>query len=90
MVYDQGMAMPLGALTRQLIARMQPDTILSPLLGTDHDILDVAHRLMDMGYHGNLVAISRKMPHFAMVQKEVGDIWTVGQFSIIEADQLLH
>ncbi len=87
---DAGVAMTLGALDQRVISRVKPKMIVSPLLCAQHDILDVAHALLDLNYHGDLVAISRKLPHFAMVQDEVSEIWTGGQFRIIEADQLLH
>ncbi|MFC3061220.1 hypothetical protein [Paenirhodobacter populi] len=83
-------ATTLQDLDPDVILRACPDVVLSPLLCESHDILDVARALNTLGYSGELIAIARSLPHYAMVQDEVREIWSAGNFTIIETDRLLH
>ena len=53
---------PFDALDAELLARANPDVVLAPLIGTEHDIADIAERLADLGYQGPLRCYSRPVP----------------------------
>lgn len=56
---------PFEALDAELLARAAPDIVLAPLIGTDHDVADLAERLSDLGYRGLLRCYSRPVPRRA-------------------------
>ncbi|PXW70321.1 hypothetical protein C7964_102206 [Loktanella sp. PT4BL] len=58
-------------LTEELLEAFDPDLILSPLFAGGFDVLDVAQRLVALGYQGRYRAISDNMPDVAMILKEV-------------------
>lgn len=83
-------ATTLDDLDALVMLRTGPDVVLSPLLCESHDILDVARALKTLGYHGALIAVTRNLPRFSVVKNEVREIWTAGDFQIIETDQFLN
>jgi hypothetical protein len=61
----------LCSLTEELLEAFDPHLILSPLFAGGFDVLDVAQRLVALGYQGRYRAISDNMPDIAMILKEV-------------------
>ena len=53
---------PFATLDAGLLIRSRPDTILVPLIGTGHDLADVAERLAGLGYRGTLRGYCRPVP----------------------------
>lgn len=72
-----GQAGPALVLTRyvtldaSLLARVMPDLVIAPLFGPGFDILDLAQRLMVLGYRGPLRALTRPLPDPGAVIGEV-------------------
>ena len=58
---------PFAALDAALLARAAPDVVLAPVIGTEHDIADLAERLSDIGYRGVLRCYSRPVPRRAEI-----------------------
>lgn len=58
---------PFAALDAGLLARVRPDAVLAPVIGTDHDLADLAERLSDLGYRGVLRCYCRPLPRRADV-----------------------
>lgn len=58
-------------LTLQFLAQVMPDTILAPLLGPDFDILDLVDRLKQIGFGGELRALTLPLPDPDAVRAEV-------------------
>ena len=58
-------------LTRELLDRIDPAIILSPLVGDDFDVLEIATQLAKLGYKGRYRAITTDMPNAEMVRAEV-------------------
>lgn len=53
---------PYAALDAGLLVRSRPDAVLVPLIGTGHDLADVAERLAGLGYRGTLRGYCRPVP----------------------------
>ncbi len=75
---------PFHALAPQLLADLRPEVVLSPLLAPDFDILDVADRLIKIGFGGRLVAVTGSLPDAAAVQNEVRLHCDGFQFDLLE------
>jgi len=80
----------LAMIDTSLIARLQPDVVLSPLFSPDHDILDLARALDKAGYTGPLRAYSCPLPNAALVRAEVRQIWGARDFDILEVPPQWH
>ena len=61
-------------LTRQMLASVQPDAIVGPLIAPCWDIVDLAIVLEDLGYAGDLYALTRPLPRAELVVREVGAV----------------
>ena len=61
----------IDALTRHVIARLNPDMVLSPLVGDAFDALDVAHKLAKLAYTGPYRAVTHTIPDPNAVCNEV-------------------
>ena len=68
----------------EMLARIRPDVVLSPLFSPGHDILDLARLLDRLGYQGPLRAYSPPLPNTAIVCAEVRQIWGPRDFDILE------
>lgn len=60
-----------GEITIDLIARYDPDMVLSPLVGPDFDAMDVGAMLLRCGYLGPLRALTTPLPNLQTVRSEV-------------------
>lgn len=56
-----------------LILRMHPDIVLAPLIGNSFDILDLAARLIRIGFGGHLSILSQQIPDMDSVLNEIRD-----------------
>lgn len=74
----------LPALTAELLLRTRPDVVVTPLVTERHDILDVAQRLIRLGYAGPLIALSAPLPRLEMVLREVHAVWAPRPFEILQ------
>lgn len=60
-----------GALSSDMLESLSPDIVLSPLMGDDFDVLDVAQRLLDFGFEGRYRVIAECIPNIEMIRTEV-------------------
>lgn len=74
----------LDAVDAELLARTAPDVVLSPLMTSEYDILDLARVLRDCGYQGALRAYCPPLPNTRLVRAEVAQIWPGVDFDILE------
>ncbi|PYF13046.1 hypothetical protein C8J30_101431 [Rhodobacter viridis] len=74
----------LSMIDAELMARIAPDVVLSPLFSPGHDILDFARLLDRLGYKGPLRAYSPPLPNTSIVCAEVRQIWGPRDFDILE------
>lgn len=58
-------------LTPEILQTFAPDIVLSPLMGDDFDVLDIAVKLLDLGFEGRYRVISDDLPNMGMIKKEV-------------------
>ena len=58
-------------LTEDLSEKTHPDLVLSPLMGDDFDVVDIARQLHDLAFHGRYRAISENIPNADLVRDEV-------------------
>ncbi len=61
----------LGELTSAMFDTAAPAIILSPLMGDDFDVMDVAERLSDLGFQGRYRVITQALPDVDMIRSEV-------------------
>ncbi|MEM6277033.1 MAG: hypothetical protein AAF714_08780 [Pseudomonadota bacterium] len=57
--------------TVDLLDRVRPSTIMSPLLAHDFDSTDLAERLQDFGFGGRYVAVAVGVPLPQIIEREV-------------------
>lgn len=58
-------------LSAELLEKIAPDVVISPLLCAGFDCLDLAKRLADLGSKARYVAIAGDLPNLALVRDEV-------------------
>jgi hypothetical protein len=61
-------------LTRQMLETVLPDAIVGPLITSAWDIVDLAIVLEDLGFTGDLYALTRPLPRAELVVREVGAV----------------
>jgi len=71
--FDQVRFTELQGLTESTLQVTAPDIVLSPLVGDDFDVLEVAARLSELGYKGRYRVITHKLPNADMIRSEVRD-----------------
>ena len=58
-----------------LLANLDPEIVLAPLITPGWDILDLAAILTEAGFAGTLLARCRALPSIDMVQAEIRDVF---------------
>ncbi|WP_085896600.1 hypothetical protein [Limimaricola soesokkakensis] len=58
-------------LDSEILRKMSPRIVLSALSGPGFDALEVAWRLVELGYRGSYRIIADALPHPAMVRDEI-------------------
>lgn len=71
-------------LSAALLEQIAPDVIVAPVLGQDHDILDIAQSLRDLGFRGTLCGINHPYLHAPLVKAEVRAQCPQLRFQLIE------
>lgn len=61
----------IGDLTKELVTQAAPDIILSPLVADDFDAVDVAEKLVSLGFGGRYRAISPNLPDARLIRDEL-------------------
>ena len=61
-------------LCKSMLANVRPDAIIAPLITADYDIVDLGILLEDLGYRGDLYALTRPLPRAELVILEVGAV----------------
>lgn len=74
-------------LNAALLARVTPDVILSPLMGSGFDILDLCDCLAVLGFRGRLVALAPRLPNLRIVATEVRAHAPDLTFEVMEIDE---
>lgn len=57
--------------TAEMLAETQPDVVISALFAADFDVLDLARRLLDLGFKGRYRALSASLPNPSVIRSEV-------------------
>jgi len=71
-------------LTNELIDRLQPEIILSPLVSEQFDVLDLVVALDGMNYDGRIRALTPPLPNKEIILREVGILCPSLDFDILE------
>ena len=61
----------LDEVTEDTLNDLTPTIILSPLMGDNFDVLDIAARLNELGFQGQYRAITESIPDREMIRNEV-------------------
>ncbi|EAR51008.1 hypothetical protein OG2516_03368 [Oceanicola granulosus HTCC2516] len=77
-----------GNLDRGLLGQIEPDIIVSPLVGPGFDALEIARRLQECGFTGCYRAIADKLPHADLVRREVRAAAPDVEFDLVDAADL--
>ena len=67
----------------ELLSRLCPTVILSPVLAQSFDCIDLAQRLHALGYTGRYRAVSDGLPDPEMVEREIRQMCRGLDFSIL-------
>ena len=57
-----------------MIRTVRPDAIIGPLITADWDIVDLGIELEQMGFRGDLFALTRPLPRAELVIREVSAV----------------
>jgi hypothetical protein len=68
---EEEIAIAYGKLNAATLALHRPDIVVSPLLCDEFDILDIATRLVAVGYGGALIALTPPLPNVDAIAKEI-------------------
>jgi len=74
-------------LTRELLDRVRPDTIVAPLMTPRWDVLDLAEVLTDMGYSGPMVMQSPPLPRADLVLGELQALFPELSLAFVEVSE---
>ena len=58
-------------LTTELMELHRPDVVLSPLMSSGFDCVELAYRLVDSGFGGRYRAFAEDIPRPEMVKREI-------------------
>lgn len=61
----------INDLSADLVQETDPDIILSPLMADDFDAVDVAEKLVFLGFQGRYRAIAPRLPNAELILQEV-------------------
>lgn len=61
-------------LSAQMLGNVRPDAVIAPLIAAAWDIVDLGVTLQDMGYRGDLFALTRPLPRAELVLREVSAV----------------
>ena len=75
---------PYRVLDTGLLVRSRPDCILVPLIGTGHDMADVAERLSALAYQGILRCYGRPLPRRDEVVQSLSEAFPGIVFEFVE------
>lgn len=64
----------LDDLTAEVIAAFDPEIILSPLVGTSFDVLEVAEKLQQINFKGRYRAICTDIPDVEIIRSDVSQV----------------
>jgi hypothetical protein len=71
-------------LSRRLLDKVQPDTILAPLIAGAWDILDLVEVLHRHGYKGPVLVQTRRLPRADLVLREIGGLYPGVSLAFVE------
>jgi hypothetical protein len=74
---------PFSELTETVLAQINPDFVISPLVGPDFDCMDLAGVLSEAGFQGRYRVAATDLPNPSLVRREI-----VGQFPELDFDLL--
>lgn len=74
-------------LSLSLLESLEPDIVLSPLLGEGFDALDVAAALEKFQFKGRFRALCPKLPNPSLVLKEVQNLCPSVDFDLFEIEE---
>ena len=61
-------------LDHTLMARIEPDTVVSSLFGRGFDAIDIAKQLHQLGFTGRYRALTGNLPNPDMIRREVAQV----------------
>ncbi|MEM1373722.1 MAG: hypothetical protein AAGF78_04985 [Pseudomonadota bacterium] len=80
---DAPLFVSFSDVTVELLDRVRPATVMSPLLAHDFDSTDLAERLQDFGYTGRYLAIAVGVPHPQLIEGEVHTAAPLVDFALV-------
>lgn len=63
----------LSQITDELLDKLRPNVVMTPLVSDSFDALEVAEVLYCAGYTGELIVIASKLPRPKLVERELRD-----------------
>lgn len=76
-------------LTACLMHQVKPDIVVSPVIATGFDVVDLARFLHETGYLGQYRAISDGLPNLSIIRREVRQVAPRLDFSVIDVKTLM-
>lgn len=79
----------INDLSADLVEETQPDIILSPLVADDFDAVDMAEKLVSLGFQGRYRAIAPRLPDAALILHEVRGLAPQLDFALLLLPELV-
>lgn len=76
--------------TQQVLLTFNPDLVLSALVGDDYDVVDLARRLVSVGFVGRYRALTSTLPNPRLVLNEVRAAAPLIDFDLFDLERGLH
>ena len=74
----------ISDLTMAVLARFDPEIILSPLVGDSFDVFEVSQRLQEIGFRGRYRAICSNIPNIDVIRDDVSQVAPDLDFDLLQ------
>jgi hypothetical protein len=81
---------PFEDVDRALLARLQPEVVLSALIARDFDAVELGRLLREEGFTGRYRAVTRSLPNIRAVVAEIRATVPGLDFDVFVMDSLRH
>jgi hypothetical protein len=83
--FDDFQYASFGELTRDKLDHIAPQMILSPLVASEFDVIDLARHLQDIGYAWCYRVIAPNLPNADIIRAEVAAVAPIVDFDLFQA-----
>lgn len=71
-------------LSPEVIKTLRPEVVMSPLVVREFDVIDIARRLVEIGFAGRYRAVVQKIPDISLIAADVRAVAPALDFDVID------